>query len=161
MTPTEVPFCPSPTTFGKTAPGGSTGNYSSGNVLATVFAMTGPARVVKLHCYLPNSPTGLIKMALYNDAGGVPGTLLSQSSNQVPVSGWNTVDIPDTASLPTADYWIAFIASAPSGIDMSLDFTPVGGGQFQFWSFGPFPTTFSAGGGNQDWNFAFYADKCP
>ncbi len=159
-TETPIPGC-TPTTFGNTSPVGSASNYSGGNILATKFTLGTSSVVTKLHVYLPNTPTGLIRMALYTDASGSPSALLSQSGDQVPVTGWNTVDIPNTGTLATGTYWIAFMSNnTAAGIDMQVANTPTGVGQFEWYSYQAFPATFSPAGA-QDWNFSFYAEKCP
>lgn len=56
-----------------------------------------------------------IKMAVYSDAAGNPGTLLAVSDEFSAVSGWNNVTLNTVCDLVTGSYyWIVFKSSVSS-----------------------------------------------
>lgn len=61
-----------------------------------------------------------IKVALYSDNNGKPGTLLANAANAVPVvAGWNIINLPTTSINAGTDYWIAFISDNASVISIT------------------------------------------
>jgi hypothetical protein len=59
---------------------------------------------------------GNVKVALYNDSGGSPSTLLAANNTGTACTSgqWNTVGIPDTIVAENSYYWIAAIADTDS-----------------------------------------------
>lgn len=68
---------------------------------------SGDCNSIRLKCSNPAE----VKVAIYSDNSGVPGTLLSQNSNGADLSaGWNTIGINSTSFVDDTYYWLAFIA---------------------------------------------------
>jgi hypothetical protein len=71
--------------------------------------------------YVPNASSSF-RMALYRDAGNLPGALVGTPAQQFPVTalvnGITLVDIPDVA-LTAGDYWIAVRVDASTSIGSS------------------------------------------
>ncbi|MCD6599709.1 MAG: hypothetical protein J7L19_03970 [Dehalococcoidia bacterium] len=56
---------------------------------------------------------GNLKLAVYADDAGEPGTLLNAlNTGQAVTAGWNTITFPDTSLTSGTDYWLAFISDA-------------------------------------------------
>jgi len=87
---------------------------------------------------------GNVKVALYADSSGNPGSLLnSNNTSNAVVTGWNTINIPSTTVAAGTYYWIAF-NSAPG----CVGFAPSGGGTILYKSLNyssSFPDTAGTG----------------
>jgi hypothetical protein len=83
---------------------------------------TGNVTQIRVKC----TTGGNVKVALYNDASGSPGTLITANNTGASVSaGWNNISLPSTPINSGQYYWIAFnsdvncvgfIASTGSGL---------------------------------------------
>ena len=156
-TNTETPLCSSPYSFGNTTPGASNSGFSMLSLYASHFNLPVAGKVIRLHVYCPNTVGPNIRMGLYTDSSGAPQSLISESSPQTSIVGWNTVDIPDTASLAAGTYWIALVSDGTLGL--AYDNGSLGDTQYQSMAFGPMPVNFS-GGSSTNWLFTYYADYC-
>jgi hypothetical protein len=113
--------------------------------------------VTSMSVYLKtHSGSNQVSMAIYSNSGGVPGTLLAQTSSVVATVGWNTLSIsPGSVSLSAGTYWLAVQLSGTDKIAYD------GGGtgannRYRTYTYGSFPSTFgtaSAGG----WYASIYA----
>ena len=57
--------------------------------------------------------TGNVKVAMYTDSAGNPGTLINANNTGAPVVvGWNTITLPPTAVTSGQNYWLAYNSSA-------------------------------------------------
>jgi hypothetical protein len=55
------------------------------------------------------SAPGNVKVAVYSDSSGSPGTRLNAVNTSTPVvAGWNTITFPSTALTTSSYYWLAF-----------------------------------------------------
>jgi len=55
-----------------------------------------------------------MKVAIYADSGGEPGTLINQAQSAVS-AGWNTIAFPNTLLTAGASYWLAMMTDADGG----------------------------------------------
>lgn len=67
------------------------------------------------------APNNKIKLALYSDNAGTPGTLLATATEGIITTGWNTLPISATLS-PATNYWLAFIMNGTSGSAGNLSY---------------------------------------
>lgn len=156
-TRTETPLCVSPFTFGKNFAGGSNSLFSANNLFASRYNLPVAGRITRLHAHFPNSIGANVRMALYSNAASQPGSLISESSPQVSVGGWNTFEIPDTAQQAAGIYWIALVCDS-TGVGISYDTGASGDGFTSSLTFGPFSS--SPAGTTTTYAYAFYADYC-
>jgi hypothetical protein len=87
--------------------------------LAEAFQATaaGTGTMKSLSAYIDaTSSASSVVVGLYSDAGGHPGTLLTQGTLSSPVSGaWNTVAVPGTPVVAGTKYWIAILGPFGAG----------------------------------------------
>jgi hypothetical protein len=160
---TQTPSCSAPTSFGFSAVS-TPSNFGGGYFFGVKTVMSTASKVVALNAYISSVPSATdVRMALYTDNAGAPGTLLTQSNSQSVTVGWNKFPVPATNLLSApATLWIALVhdnygsglgleANANSGANL---------GYFASAGFGNFPST-APSGSSQDYTFSFYASKCP
>jgi len=100
----------------------STGTCSAGNIHMDRFAAAAVGNVSQIMVKCTND--GSLKVALYSDSSGSPGSALNANNTSTAVvAGWNTISIPSTPVTAGTYYWIAF-NSSPS----CVGFAPSSGG---------------------------------
>jgi hypothetical protein len=69
----------------------------------------------QVKCYYTDSDEHKVKVALYADSNGAPGTLLNKvdSDNQTVLAGWNPINFPETQLTQNNYYWMAAISDSP------------------------------------------------
>jgi hypothetical protein len=77
-------------------------------------AQSGQVSLVRLYLDAGSSAT-VIRVALYSDQAGTPGTILSQGSAPGLTTGWVTVNLPPISLVQGTRYWIAVMAPIGSG----------------------------------------------
>jgi hypothetical protein len=103
-----------------------------------------------------NNGSGQARVAVYADAAGAPGALLTQGGPQGVIPGVNNIDVPPVDLLPGI-YWL-FIQSTPG---INLGYANSGGQEYyQPYAFGAFPASLS-GGAYDVWRIALLAVLCP
>jgi outer membrane protein assembly factor BamB len=112
---------------------------------ATAFA-TGSLASITVYIDSSSSATRLVA-GIYADAGGEPGTLMTQATLSSPTSGaWNTITVPAATVTSGSGYWISVLSPAGAG---SLAFRDVVGGTLSENSgqstLSSLPTTWSPG----------------
>ena len=75
-------------------------------------AVAGTIINIRIKC----SNTTNIKVALYADNAGAPGTLLASSASTACVAGWNVIALTASAVLSAADYWLAVVSDTANRI---------------------------------------------
>jgi hypothetical protein len=62
------------------------------------------------------SASGNVKVAIYSDSSGAPGSLLNAVNTSTPVTaGWNSITIPSTAVVSGTYYWLSYSSDATIG----------------------------------------------
>jgi uncharacterized protein (DUF2141 family) len=94
-------------TFGTTSTAGTSIGGGAGYISATKYTLSQPGTVTQVSIYSANS--GHVKVAIYRDNNGAPGTLLVANNAATTVTGgqWTTISVGPT-SLAAGIYWIAF-----------------------------------------------------
>ncbi|MCE5301218.1 MAG: hypothetical protein LLG37_10165 [Spirochaetia bacterium] len=158
-TPTETP-CPCPDYFGRTYTLTAGTTAADGIFDSNSFTLTEDAVVRTLSINIDSTTAGgQVRLAIYtNDSAyNVPAALIAETAPQTAVTGWNTLDIPDT-TLTAGKYWIAYQAEA--GITLAYD-TGINGEEAWFdMGFGYFPATIATGN-LWNWQYGLRADYCP
>jgi hypothetical protein len=72
---------------------------------------------IQVKCYIadpdPEAPPAHVKVALYADKSGTPGSLINfADSDDITISSWKPVDFPSTTLTKKTYYWLAAIADA-------------------------------------------------
>jgi hypothetical protein len=99
---------------GNTGSGNATDSGNNNLISASKYNSGTGGTINALRIYLPfvqASPSNHVKVAVYSDSSGSPGTLLSSATapSTVATTGWNTVSLGTTVTLsPNTNYWFAF-----------------------------------------------------
>jgi hypothetical protein len=150
-------------TLGYTAVGATVDSDASGHINTWRFVMpneTGAASSVSVFIAGPidSSPNNQFQVAIYTDAGGVPGTRVASSASQAIVANaWNTVSLTATLQ-PNATYWIAYNTNGRSGTLNNIRIDPGSTGQMRWrtQAFGTWPTPFGTSGGGVAYRASIY-----
>jgi hypothetical protein len=126
-----------------------------------VAAQSGQASVVRLFVDSGTAAT-VIRVALYSDASGVPGALLSQGSAPGLVAGWTSVALPPVALAGGSRYWIVVLSPLGGG---TLNLRDAGRGGSSLLSsqttLAALPVTWSAGALTARAPLAAYVQQMP
>jgi hypothetical protein len=152
-TPTRTPTGTSPTitpTPTSTVPGGmtigetnilSTDDSGNGNLLVAQQAFLSQSATIQSLSFYVASPSGQLRLGIYDDAGGNPGTLRAQTAAFTPSVGWNTQNVLSPVLLPAGTYWLAYL---PQSNNLHFRVAMTGSARGYSYSFGAMPTTFSS-----------------
>ena len=77
-------------------------------------AQSGQVSLVRVYLDAGSSAT-VVRVAVYSDQAGTPGTILSQGSAPGLTTGWVTVNMPPISLVQGTRYWIAVMAPIGSG----------------------------------------------
>jgi parallel beta-helix repeat protein len=127
----------------------STGAAGANYLLMDSFAAVASGNVIQIR--VKCTTAGSVKVALYTDISGSPGTLINANNTGTVVSpGWNNITIPSTAVIMGTNYWIAYNSSSTC-----VGYTPFPGGAILYRSFA-YSTDFPASAGTGFTNAANY-----
>jgi hypothetical protein len=100
---------------------------SGGNATAYqyVASQSGQASVVRLYVDA-GSTAPVVRVALYSDQNGAPGTILSQGSAPGLVPGWVAISLPPVPVVESTPYWIA-VLNPLGGASLNLRQALIGG----------------------------------
>lgn len=118
----------------------STDDSGNGNILIAQQAVLAQnATIESLSFYVTNAD-GQLRLGVYADDNGTPGTLVAATAAFTPVVGWNTQAVLSQVPLPAGTYWLAYLAESSS-----LHFRVGGSGPAHYYNypFGSMPTAFS------------------
>ncbi len=108
-----------------------------------VATQSGLASVVRVYVDAGSSTPNL-RVALYSDQNGTPGSILSQGSTSSVTPGWTSVNIAPVPLLATSRYWIAVLSPLGAGV-VNLRQAPSGGSSLSSaqTSLAAFPQSFA------------------
>jgi len=139
-------------TFGhrSTGPIKDTGDANYINAWKFRTASTQFGTIVSMSVYVSGpvsaAPNNQLQVAIYSDAGGVPGSLIvSSASRTISPNAWNTAALSGSL-LPNTSYWLAYNTNSIQVSDNNVPVGATGSGQ-QVWrarTFGSWPSTFGA-----------------
>ena len=90
------------------------------------------------------SASGHVKVAIYSDSAGEPGTLLNAvNTSTAVVAGWNDITIPSTAVVSGTYYWLSYSSDAAIGYYQSATGTM----RYKTYTYSSFTFPASAGTG--------------
>jgi hypothetical protein len=122
---------------------------------------SGTLQTIGVNVYT-NPPTGYIRVAIYDNAGGVAGNLLCESGSiALSGTGWNDVNVSSCSlSITTStNYWLAL----QSSISSDRFYFSSGSARQTVQSYGPFPNPFggSNAGSRPNMRMTYEADTTP
>ena len=79
-----------------------------------VASQSGQASVVQIYLDV-GSTAPLLRVALYSDQDGAPGTILSQGSAPALLPGWLSVNVPPVSLLESTRYWVGVLNPLGAG----------------------------------------------
>src|SRR5208282_4960699 len=131
------------------------GTQSTGYIDSEAVTLTSAVTVSDFQVYVFNPGSGTGGIALYNDGGNKPGTLLT-GTTFTPASGWNDVPMPGgTYLLSPATYWLSW--STQNQLGVQVDTTSSVGRYQSVWTWSSWPpATMPAGSGNNGFSYAIY-----
>jgi hypothetical protein len=155
-------------TLGNTSIGANIDDSDVNNLTATRFTVGtvgGNAQSMTAYVASPisSAPNNQYSMAIYSDAGGLPGSLVAQTSNgTLTGNAWNT--LPITATLaPNTTYWLVYNTNAAASTRNNLRYGAGSSGQMQWHTqtFGTWPTSFGTPNGSNAVAASIYVTYTP
>jgi len=151
-TPTNIPTA-APVTMGETNIL-STDDSGNGNLLIAQQAILAQSGTLQSLSFYVATASGQLRLGVYSDNGGNPGTLLAQTAAFTPTVGWNTQNVQTSVLLPSGTYWLAYL---PQSNNLHFRITFTGTARGYSYTFGTMPGTFSSSAMAADFHFSFYA----
>ena len=124
---------------------------NAGLLLAQKATLSQPDNIQSLSFYV-TSAVGKLRLGIYSDVSGSPGTLLASTPEMTPVVGWNTASVTPVALQP-GTYWLAYTPS-DNGLHFRVDQTS-GTIKVVNRAYGALPTVFGSGS-TQTANWSLY-----
>ena len=130
-------------------------NSGNGNrLVAQQVTLPQSATIQSLSFYVGGGTGGQLRLGIYSDVGGGPGTLQAQTAAFTPAVGWNTQNVTTPVLLPAGTYWLAYL---PQNNNLSGRAATTGSGRYYTYTFGALPSTFSSSSQSGAFHFSLYA----
>ncbi len=152
-TGTTGPPCAATYTFGNLGPGAYI-MADGGYIDASPAALSEPATVFRINILLQNA-SGNVAVALYSNNAGAPGTLITASTAQPALEGWNPIFVPSVVLSPDT-YWLA--AQVEGATNIVIDATA--SAYWAVFPFSNFPASYPTGTMDTSYRLIIYADYC-
>jgi len=161
--PTPTVAAPTATTlasvFGRTSTAGYNDSSDWGYLNGTRATLSSPGVLSSLSVYVgETSPGAHIRLALYDDAGGAPGSLLAETDAAAAKGGWNTLPTTSSPLIVPGVYWIVAQTDDASTVYRMAD--GLGPSAAVGWSqqaYGAFPSSVTGWVGTPAQGFSMYA----
>jgi hypothetical protein len=150
-TPTPTPTPASNVFIGTTTVRATDDYGNAGLLLAQKATLSQPDNIQSLSFYV-TSAVGKLRLGIYSDVSGSPGTLLASTPEMTPAVGWNTASVTPVALQP-GTYWLAYTPS-DNGLHFRVDQTS-GTIKAVNRAYGALPTVFGSGS-TQTANWSLY-----
>ena len=155
-TPTNTPtLTPTPTALGAITIGETNilanDDSGNGNLLVAQQVTLGQTATIQSVSFYVTSVSGRVRLGIYDEVVGNPGTLKAQTAEFTPVVGWNTQSVVTPTQLPAGTYWLAYL---PESSNLHFRMTTSGTARWYSYTYGALPTTFSSSpqGGTYHWS---------
>ena len=132
----------------------STDDFGNGNLLIVQEAILSQAASIQSLSFYVTSTGGQLRLGIYDDVNGNPGTLRAQTETFTPTIGWNTQNVVTPTLLPAGTYWLAYLPQSNS-LHFRVGFT--GSARGYYYSFGTLPSTYPSQPMTADVHWSFYA----
>ncbi len=146
-------------TFGASTVG-SVATAANGYIQASQYNNPQSCLVHNLEVYV-SAAYGPVRAAIYTDASNAVGNLVVETASQPATVGWNILPVPATY-LDPGKYWLALQVGDDgmgNGTNANYDPGSPGTGTLFPFTYGVFPSTFSAAYYSNNWSIK--ADTCP
>jgi hypothetical protein len=141
------------------SPSSSTTTFglSSGNSTSAAFIMNaqrfqntaGSGTLTKLELLTSNTTsTGKIRLGVYYDNNGSPGSLLLDAGEVNAANGWVSISNLNLAVTANTYYWLAFLPQYGNNIQYQSSGQPANSHTYSAQSYGPLPGVFTSGSFN-------------
>jgi hypothetical protein len=127
----------------------------NGNLLVAQQTSLSQSATIQSLSFYVSTAVGQLRLGIYDDAGGRPGTLKAQTLAFTPVVGWNTRSVQTPVLLPAGTYWLVYLPQSDS-LHFQVDRT-TGSASYYSYTFGAMPSTFSSSATSGTFHFSFYA----
>ncbi len=140
-----------PPLFGDTAVESSTDAHNAGLADASNYIASSSGTVNRLGVFYDSGDATQLDIGLYADAGGHPGTLLTQATVATPIAGaWNSAPAAPVAVSASTTYWIALVEPVGHGTTFSFRYgsgagTPTSTEHSNETNLSMLPTTWTTG----------------
>ena len=129
-------------------------DYGNGNILIVQQADLSQAATIQSLSFYVTSASGQLRLGIYDDSNGNPGTLRAETAAFTPVVGWNTKPVLTPVLLPAGTYWLAYL---PQSNSLHFRVALNGSARGYYYSYGPMPTTFPSPPLTADVHWSLYA----
>jgi hypothetical protein len=126
----------------------------NGNVLIAQQAVLPQNATLQSLSFYVATASGQLRLGIYDDASGNPGTLRAQTAAFTPSIGWNTQNVQAPTLLPAGTYWLAYL---PQNNNLHLRLALNGSARGYSYSFGAMPTTFPSSPMTGAYHWSLYA----
>lgn len=133
-------------------------DYGNGDLMVAQHTTLSQEATLQSLSFYVTQAAGNLRLGIYDDANGNPGTLVAKTDEFIPVVGWNTQSVQTPVLLPPGSYWLAFL---PESDDLHVLSGWPGlsqeTGRYYGYPYGEMPLTFSSSAGSGEFQFSFYA----
>ncbi len=152
-TPTTGPTTPGTFTMGETniLSGDDSGN---GNLIIAQQTNLPQSGAIQSLSFYVGTASGRLRLGVYNNASGRPGTLMAQTAEFTPTVGWNTQNVITPAHLTAGTYWLVFLAENNS---LHMRVQQTGTAWDYSYAFGALPNTIPGSPASGNYHFSLYA----
>jgi hypothetical protein len=150
-TPAAIPF-------GRTSSAGFNDNSDWGYLNGSLAPLATGGALNSLSVYVGNtSGTAHLRLALYADNGGSPGTLIAQTNPVTAQVGWNSIYTTTTQAISAGNYWIVAQTDDPNTVyRMASGMSGTNAVGWAAQPYGPFPPTATGWVGQSAMAFSMY-----
>ena len=126
----------------------------NGNLIVAQQAVLSQSATIQSMSFYVTSAAGKLRLGIYDDASGRPGTLRAQTAEITPVVGWNTQNVLTPVLLPAGTYWLAYLPES-NNLHMRVEWT--GSAWDYSYTYGTLPNTIPGTPTSGTYHFSFYA----
>lgn len=136
----------------------STDDSGNGNLLVAQAATLTQAATLKSLSFYVTTAAGKLRLGLYDATGpsGGPGHKLAETTEIIPVTGWNTANVLNQISLSAGGYWLAYLPSSSSLAFKKTDTSAVQS-QYYSYTYGTLPAVFATTTSTTPSHWSLYA----
>ena len=127
----------------------------NGNVLIAQEAVLPQDATIQSLSFYVTGGSGQLRLGIYDDNGGNPGTLRAETAAFTPVVGWNTQEVSAPVLLPAGTYWLAYL---PQSSNLSFRVALTGSARGYYYTFGQMPAAFPSEPLTADVHWSLYAE---
>jgi hypothetical protein len=149
-----------PINIGTTTVLSSTLINKGGVLLAYKVSLAQTATIQSISVYAKRTG-GYLRVAIYSDNAGYPGTLQAATAEFAPVAGWNIRTVTSQIALSAGTYWLV---CEPSSNSFGIGYDFAGSSKSSYTkaiTYGPMPSAYPTGGSASSYRFSMYATLVP